>query len=203
MKDRCSQSNKSGQCVPNVSPALQCRQILIAMGANVAGRWGLPRQTLARTLYELAKRGVVPSAGSAIYRTAAVGIGRQPDFLNAVILVETQRPPADLLRLFKQLERLAGRRFCRGSGSRPLDLDILAYRGQRIGRPIRRRDRGLLIVPHPEAAKRAFVLRPVADVAPHWHERALGGTLRARLARLAQPPGAMSRSLDFILDPCD
>jgi 2-amino-4-hydroxy-6-hydroxymethyldihydropteridine diphosphokinase len=182
---------------------LQSRQILIAMGANVAGRWGSPRQTLARTVQELETCSVVPLAGSAVYRTTAVGIGRQPDFLNAVILVETQRPPADLLRLFKQLERLAGRRFCRGSGSRPLDLDIIAYRGQRIGRPIQRRDRGLLIVPHPEAAKRAFVLRPVADVAPHWSDRALGGTLRARLARLPQPPGAMSRSLDFVVDPCE
>jgi len=182
---------------------MQSRQILVAMGANVAGAWGAPRQTLARTMKELARRGVVPLAGSAIYETAAVGIGRQPDFLNAVVLVETGRPPADLLRLFKQLERQAGRRFCRGSGSRPLDLDIIAYRGQRIGRPIKRRDRGLLIVPHPEAAKRAFVLRPVADVAPAWRERALGGTLKARLARLPQPPGAMSRSLDFILDPCD
>lgn len=165
------------------------------------GIFGAPRQSLRAAVDILRVSGVEPLLSSHLYETQAVGIGRQPTFLNAVIAVRTTKPAASLLRLLKHVERRAGRSFCRPSGGRPLDLDIIVFRGRVVGRPHRRRARGSLILPHPEAAKRRFVLEPMAEIAPHLP---LGSVPVGRmLARMPRPPGSLRCTLDLAVDLCD
>jgi 2-amino-4-hydroxy-6-hydroxymethyldihydropteridine diphosphokinase len=90
-----------------------------------------------------------------------------------------------MLRLLKRIERRAGRRLGRRWGPRPLDIDILDYRGTRIGWPPRRREPGRLILPHPEMHRRVFVLVPLLEIAPHWRHPILGLGARALLSHLA------------------
>jgi 2-amino-4-hydroxy-6-hydroxymethyldihydropteridine diphosphokinase len=99
---------------------------------------------------------------SPIYETEPVGGPPQPDFLNAVVAIETALPGRELLRVAKELEAAAGREPPEPGkrwGPRPLDIDILMIGDERIDEPD-------LVVPHPRIHQRAFVLAPLADVAP-------------------------------------
>jgi 2-amino-4-hydroxy-6-hydroxymethyldihydropteridine diphosphokinase len=179
-------------------------QILVALGANSRGVWGQPSETLERALVELKRLGIIVLNRSPVYETAPIGGGRQPSYLNAVIQIHSPFPPATLLRHFKALERLAGRRFGRHWGPRPLDLDIIDARWNVTGwrsvpeankltgkfetrikdrsqKP--RRVAGRLILPHPEIAHRAFVLIPLRDVSPHWYHRALHRSISQLIAQ--------------------
>ncbi|MHB0979165.1 MAG: 2-amino-4-hydroxy-6-hydroxymethyldihydropteridine diphosphokinase [Thermoleophilia bacterium] len=108
------------------------------------------------------------------YRTAAVGLEDQPDFLNMVVSVVTQLGPFELLDACETLEREAGRVRTVRWGPRTLDVDVLWYDGAFI-------DHERLQVPHPRMEERRFVLEPLADLAP---ELALSGgrTVREVLA---------------------
>ena len=136
----------------------QATMVLLGVGGNVVGPWGNPRATLTRACRELDSAGVKIVRASNYYCTRPVGDTPQPRYINAVLLAKAYIAPGALLRLLKQIERRAGRRTGRAMTSRPLDLDILDFGGRRIGKPARRRERGRLILPHPEMHKRAFVL---------------------------------------------
>ncbi len=103
--------------------------VLVALGANCPGVWGTPRETLERALAALEQEGIVVTARSPFYETAAIGQTRQHPYVNAVARVATAKPPAALLRVLKQIERRAGRRGGRPWGNRTLDLDIVDYKG--------------------------------------------------------------------------
>lgn len=96
---------------------------------------------------------------SSVYRTAPWGKLDQPEFLNMAVLVETGLSARALLDLCLSLEREGGRERRERWGPRTLDIDILTYGGQTIDEP------GLQ-VPHPRIAERAFVLAPLAEIAP-------------------------------------
>jgi 2-amino-4-hydroxy-6-hydroxymethyldihydropteridine diphosphokinase len=99
---------------------------------------------------------------SPVYETQPVGGPAQPDYLNAVVVVETELSPRELLVVAKTLEAEAGREPAdpaRRWGPRPLDIDILMVGDLRVDEPD-------LVVPHPRIHQRAFVLAPLADVAP-------------------------------------
>jgi 2-amino-4-hydroxy-6-hydroxymethyldihydropteridine diphosphokinase len=157
--------------------------VIIALGGNKTGNWGQPADALQRAIRELATHGVLVVAQSPIYRTQALGGGRQPSFLNSVILVQSALPPAGLLRLLKRLERTAGRQLGRRWGPRPLDLDIIDFRGLRLAWRSSPLQRASLTLPHPEAHKRSFVLKPLLDVAPHWRHPVLGASAQTLLRR--------------------
>lgn len=130
---------------------------VIAFGSNLGDR----RQTL-RSAAE-AIRALTHTewlAVSALYETAAVGPA-QPDYLNAVGVVETQLGPAELLTELHRIEAEHERVRVEHWGPRTLDLDLVDYEGCQS-------DRIDLRVPHPLAKERAFVLVPFADVAPDW-----------------------------------
>ncbi len=169
--------SQSGRCCAS-------NRLILGLGANIAGAWGSPRDTLLRALDALRQQGLVPLCHSDFFRTKPVGGGRQPDYLNAVVLTQAKLAPAALLRLTKGLERQAGRRPGRRLGPRPLDIDILDYGGRRQGWPGRERGRARLVLPHPEAHRRAFVLVPLAQVAPRWRHPVLGASARTLLGRL-------------------
>lgn len=178
--------------------------ILLALGSNLGGPWGAPQATLAQALRELTGTGLRILACSSLYATAPVGLGRQPAYLNAVVMVEGSTSPAVLLRTLKRIERKAGRRLGRRWGPRQLDIDILDFGGRQVGHPQGRRRRGQLQLPHPEMHRRAFVLLPLREVAPFWRHPRLGLTVSALLARLAPRDRAgVRRLLDSQTITCD
>ena len=130
----------------------------VGLGSNLGDREG----TLRAALEALgADPAVQVTAVSTLVETDPVGYVDQPRFLNGVAVVETELPPRALLDLLLALEHRFGRRredVPRG-GPRTLDLDLLLYEGVEIGEP------GLRI-PHPRLQERAFVLGPLAEVAP-------------------------------------
>jgi 2-amino-4-hydroxy-6-hydroxymethyldihydropteridine diphosphokinase len=114
-------------------------------------------------------------ASPIVLNAAHGGAGR--DFANSVALVESRLDPPALLARLKSLEREFGRRRGRRWGPRVLDLDIALWSGGRF------RSRRLTI-PHPELARRSFVLQPLAAIAPGWRVGPLTtGHLAHRLAR--------------------
>jgi 2-amino-4-hydroxy-6-hydroxymethyldihydropteridine diphosphokinase len=189
---------------PDTCRAMRVDTLLLALGANLAGPWGAPNETLRRARRKLSCSGLRVLASSHIYDTAPLGPGRQAPYLNAVLLLRAHIAPAALLRLIKHIERLAGRRLGTRWGPRCLDIDILDYGGRRLGWPQRGRQRGRLILPHPEMHARPFVLVPLLEVDPHWHHPTLavaGHTLLTRLGR--QSRRGIRRSLDFAASSCD
>lgn len=106
---------------------------------------------------------------SSLYRSPPMGPQDQPDFINAVMAINTDLSAAALLRYLQQIELDHGRvRIGKRWGARTLDLDILLY-GQHI---INQTD---LLVPHYGLAERAFVLYPLAEIAPEIKVPGLGG----------------------------
>jgi 2-amino-4-hydroxy-6-hydroxymethyldihydropteridine diphosphokinase len=180
------------------------RMLLLALGANMRGAWGGPAETLARARRELAAAGVRTLRASRLYATPPLGPGRQARYLNAVLKMEASLAPGALLRLVKGLERRAGRRFGRRWGPRCLDIDVLDFGGRRLGWPVRRRERGRLILPHPEMHRRAFVLVPLLEVDRHWRHPVFGVRGRALLGWLAAAaPRNLRQILDFAPFACD
>jgi 2-amino-4-hydroxy-6-hydroxymethyldihydropteridine diphosphokinase len=161
------------------------RHVWIALGSNAPGLWGTPCQALVRAREELRRAGVHVKGVSGNFMTDPMGGGRQARYVNTVILATTDAPPARLLRLFKHLERAAGRRLGRHWGPRPLDIDLLDVRRtnnwRRRIRGVRRA--GQIILPHPELHRRAFVLVPLAELAPHWVHPVLGVGAKRLLAQ--------------------
>jgi 2-amino-4-hydroxy-6-hydroxymethyldihydropteridine diphosphokinase len=188
----------------HVGNSAHSKVLLIGLGANVAGRWGSPQETFTRARRELTRAGIRILRSSNCYWTKPLGDTPQPPYLNAVLLARANMAPGTLLRLFKRIERAAGRRTLRAMASRPLDLDVLDYMGRRIGWPVRRRARGRLILPHPEMHARAFVLVPLQEVAPAWRHPVWGRSAKALLVQL--PPSSRAsvrQALDSAANTCD
>lgn len=157
---------------------------LISIGANVSGPWGDPMETLRRSLDILEQNRVFIAACSRIYRTRPhFGAGLMPDFYNAVALAHTDLALGGLLRLFKAIERRAGRRPRARWSARALDLDLVDYGGRILNWPALNRAGGPLVLPHPLMHERGFVLVPLEEAAPHWRHPALGLTAGALLRR--------------------
>ncbi len=146
----------------------------VALGANLQDPERQVR-TAFEDLSRLPETALV--ACSALYRTAPVGPQGQPDYINAVACLATRLAPRALLEALQGIERAHGRRRDGTRwGPRPLDLDILLYGDRQIAQ-------SGLQVPHPEMARRAFVLVPLADLAPAGLPIPGSGTLGELLAR--------------------
>jgi len=158
-------------------------RVVIALGANAIGTWGEPRQTLIACLQKLESIGLSDLQLSPVYQTKAWGGVRQPDFLNLVATGSCAILPRQLLDIFKQIERQSGRRLLRRNAMRPLDIDLIDYRGWRINTQHHTR-RAKLVLPHPLISERPFVLAPLADLLPAWRHPISGRTAQAMLRRL-------------------
>lgn len=134
-------------------------QAYIGLGSNLDN----PASQIREAFAELAR---LPSshllAHSSLYRSAPMGHTDQPDFINAVALIETVLAPHDLLKALLEIERLHGRVREYLNAPRTLDLDILMYDGLQW-------NEDYLILPHPRMHQRAFVLQPLQEIAPNCH----------------------------------
>ena len=158
--------------------------IVIALGSNLSSRAGLPAQTLDAALAYISARGVKVVATSPYYVTPAWPDPNDPVFTNAVAQVETDLSPHALMAVLHETETAFGRVRSAKNAPRTLDLDLLDYDG--------RIEQGPPILPHPRLAKRAFVLVPLADIAPRWTHPATGASVRTLIDAL--PPGVISRA---------
>ncbi len=145
--------------------------ILIGLGSNISGPWGNPRQTVEAALNKLNKFPLRLVKASTLLATKPFGNKNQPDFINAVAMIETALSPIALLSRLHDIERKAGRKRGRRWGPRTLDLDILDYKS-RILKP-QGRGRAALRLPHEGIAQRDFVLAPIAEIAPGWKHPAI------------------------------
>ncbi|MCB1676776.1 MAG: 2-amino-4-hydroxy-6-hydroxymethyldihydropteridine diphosphokinase [Halioglobus sp.] len=127
----------------------------IALGSNLQA----PLQQLRRAVRALDRQsGLRLERLSSIYRSAALGPGEQPTYLNAVVLVHTSLAPLTLLDALQHIERQQGRERTLRWGPRTLDLDLLLYGSQSM-------HTGRLTLPHPAMTQRNFVLVPMAEIA--------------------------------------
>lgn len=132
----------------------------IALGANLASPAGAPAQTFDAAIERLAELGAV-SAQSSYLSTAPVGYADQPEFLNAVVALETELGPLALLNRLLAIEKEFGRDRSHGivNGPRTLDLDLILFGDVVLDTPE-------LQLPHPRMHERAFVLDPIFEIAP-------------------------------------
>lgn len=132
----------------------------IGLGANL----GDPPRQLEKALELLnAVEEVEVLRVSSFYRNPPLGPPDQPWYVNAVAKIRTRLAPEELLRVLRQVEEAMGRVRGERWGPRLIDLDLLLYDGEVVAV-------GELAVPHPEMHRRAFVLVPLAEIAPQaWH----------------------------------
>jgi len=149
-------------------------EALAALGGNI----GDVRETLDRAIAALCDGEAVRLiARSSDYRTPPWGVADQPPFVNLCIVVETSLTPRALLGRAQTVERALGRQRAteRRWGPRPIDIDLIAYDDLALDTPD-------LTLPHPRLLERAFVLVPLAEIAP---ERVIAGLkVREALGRV-------------------
>jgi 2-amino-4-hydroxy-6-hydroxymethyldihydropteridine diphosphokinase len=184
---------------------------LIALGANLPSATGAPRLTLEAALAALAARFTV-SRRSAWFRTPAWPPASGPDFVNGAAMLEAPLPPDAVLAALHDVERALGRSRGRRWEPRVCDLDLLASDGavlpdaatvrrwMALGPEAARSVPPALVLPHPRLHERAFVLAPLAEVAPDWVHPLLGRSVREMLAAL--PAGAAAGIERIGEEPC-
>ena len=140
--------------------------IVIALGSNLPGPWGSPRQTVERAFAALNAGPLRLVAASTLIISEPFGRKNQPPFVNAAARIETHLSPDALMRRLHMIEREAGRQRRLRWGPRTLDLDLLDYHG--LLRRKRTQSIRPLVLPHPGMTERLFVMEPLQQVAPRW-----------------------------------
>ncbi len=153
--------------------------IYVGLGANLPSPdYGTPEATLAAALGYFAAAGVTVAARSAWYRSAPVPRSGQPWFVNGVAAVETALAPGPLLSALHRIEAAFGRVRRERWGPRIIDLDLIAFHDKVLAAP------GGPEIPHPHMHERAFVLLPLADLAPEWRHPVLHSGVQDLIAGL-------------------
>ena len=153
--------------------------IVVALGANLPSpRYGEPTETLQAALQALGQSSMDVVAQSRWYRSAAVPVSDQPDYINGVILVESSQSAPDLLASLHTIEEQFGRVRSVRNEARILDLDLIDYDGEVHGDP------NGPALPHPRMQNRAFVLLPLREVAPDWQHPVLQRSVEELIAEL-------------------
>ncbi|MBL4748580.1 MAG: 2-amino-4-hydroxy-6-hydroxymethyldihydropteridine diphosphokinase [Magnetovibrio sp.] len=153
--------------------------IFIGIGANLpSDRFGKPQATCDAARVALDRiTGVRVVACSEWFESAPVPLSDQPWYINGVVKVETDLTPRNLLQAMHAIEADFGRVRTERNAPRILDLDLLAY------------NETLIVgsgpeIPHPRLVERAFVLRPLAQIAPNWVHPVTGESVSKMIAKL-------------------
>jgi 2-amino-4-hydroxy-6-hydroxymethyldihydropteridine diphosphokinase len=152
-------------------------KVYLGLGSNMGNR----EQNLDRALELLSERLRIGKVSS-IYETEPVDNIEQPRFLNLVCQVDTGLRPEALLALAKGIELKMGRQPGKPNSPRPIDIDLLFYGNQ----VIKTKE---LVIPHPRLTERAFVLIPLAEIAPKLVHPVNGKTVRKLLKAVTEKQG--------------
>ena len=151
--------------------------VYLSLGSNMGHR----QENLNRALDLLAHRFSLKKV-SQVYETDPIDNVSQPKFLNLVCQVSTRLAPVELLILAKGIELKLGRVSGKANTPRPIDIDILFYGDQIVETPE-------LVIPHPRLVQRAFVLIPLAEIAPDLVHPVTRKTVKELLAGLKEKQG--------------
>ena len=151
--------------------------VYLGLGSNMGNR----QDNLDGVLALLSQRLRVEKISS-IYDTEPIGNTSQPRFLNLVCQIYTRLAPMELLALAKGIEAKLGRTSGKSNAPRPIDIDILFYDDQVIETPE-------LVIPHPRLVERAFVLVPLAEIAPDLMHPVSGKTIKELLQGITETQG--------------
>ena len=157
----------------------------IALGANLAGRFASPAEVVEAAIGALQTPGITLISRSRLYRSTAWPDPSDPEFINAVISVMTDLDASALLARLHALEAEFGRERRQANAPRTLDLDIVDYAGRVSATG------ETPILPHPRMAERAFVLLPLAGIAPDWRHPATGKVIADLVRALPDPYAAV------------
>jgi 2-amino-4-hydroxy-6-hydroxymethyldihydropteridine diphosphokinase len=164
--------------------------VYLGLGSNLGDR----TKSLERAI-ELISRRTKLLRRSPVYETEPVGVPEQGKFLNMAIEIQTHLPPRELLTLLKGVEQMLGRGTAGSDAPRVIDIDILFYADLKMATDV-------LTIPHPRLSQRAFVLAPLADMAPRLKYPGTRKTVAGMLAdlgkvkgvaRFTPPPGEKTR----------
>jgi 2-amino-4-hydroxy-6-hydroxymethyldihydropteridine diphosphokinase len=140
--------------------------VIVALGSNLKGSYRSVQSLLEAALKAMNSEGLEVARRSSWWRSAAWPDPTEPAYLNGVVIVETALGPGELLSVLRRIEASFGRTREARNAPRTLDLDLIAY-GRRVI------DAPGLVVPHPRAAERRFVMGPLAELAPTWRHPVL------------------------------
>ena len=157
--------------------------VIVALGCNDKGAWSSCTEALEAALARFRSEGIDIVARSSWWLSMAWPDPHDPAFMNGVVIVRTEHDPHALMAALGRIEDAFGRERSVRNAPRTLDLDLIAY-GRLSG------DLEGLILPHPRAAERRFVMGPIAEIAPGW-EHPNGGAASDLAA--SAPVGADAR----------
>lgn len=180
--------------LPWMTRVFSCRtrrmRVYLGLGSNVGDR----KRHLAAALDALrGLKGVRLAAVSPCYETEPLGEVDQSAFLNLAAAIETELSPLEVLEAVKRIERRLGRRETRRWGPREVDIDLILWDREVL-------ETETLTLPHRAFRKRAFVLAPLADIAPDAVDPVTGKTV-AELARSPEAEGRVERRDAIALTP--
>ena len=147
--------------------------VAIALGSNLGDR-----DQLLHDAIDAVAQFIDGLRVSTFHHTAPVGVGEQPEFLNAAAVGETRLTAREILERLLGVEQRFGRQRPYPGAARTLDLDLILYGDAVIDEP------PTLIVPHPRFRERRFVLAPLAEIAPDWIDPVTRNTVAGLLGAL-------------------